>query len=535
MNLNFAILMMQRIAGQPGRWLVAGIVVLMLSSLCIADGQAQQADARIPENREAEALFDEALAAFERGDYALAQRRFQLVHEYPLHQKSTASLLMAGKALYRMEAYDRAEETLRALLRRYPNTSYRDRAEQLIEYIQQGASGTTSVIRLGIALPLTDDDAALAQALFNGIRLAVDEHNGLRRRMASPDEPVRLASADSGQAEGVVTERTRVPNQPIQMYFRDTRGTASGARAAVDSLVQMDRVDLIVGPLFSHEARAAAEAAERAGVVMIAPMATEESVSAGRRYVFQANPTITARGEAMARFAARGLLVDAAGIIVEGGNSISERMADGFNRGFRREGGAVAFYERLASARSWSRLPEHFEADSLSRDSLAQAEAVYLPIAGDDAAGQIQDALIGINWASQEYGLTLRVLGNAEWHDLPIKNRASQFTATYTNDFYVDETRADVQDFIRRYRLLTGQPPDGLGGSARRLAYTGYDVGQFVINRLSEGASAGVLADRLRSAGPYEGLGSRIHFDGDNVNQSLFIHRYRNGRIERVR
>ena len=516
--------------------LLVGAIWLLISGLGGPVAHAQTSDARVPQISEAEALFDQAVAAFERGDYALARRRFQLVHEYPLHQKTTASLLMAGKALYRMGEYARAEETLQTLLRRYSSTSYRDQAEQVIAYAQEaqrGEGAESGAIRLGIALPLSDTDASLAQALFNGIRLAVDEHNGLQRRPA-PAAPGRTVSAGADQSPQVVTERTRVPRRPVEMHFRDSRGTAAGARAAVDSLVERDRVDLIVGPLYSYEARAAGERAERTQTVMVAPMATDESVSAGRRYVFQANPTRAARGKAMARFAQRGLLMDAAGIIIEAGNSVSERMADSFSQAMQRAGGTLAFHEKLPSARSWSRLPEQFQADSLSRDSLARAEAVYLPISGEEAAGQIQDALIGINWVSQEYGLTLRVLGNAEWHDLPIKDRASQFTTTYTNDFYVDETRADVQDFARRYRLLTGRTPDQLDATTRRLAFTGHDVARYAIERLSN-ADGAALAEEMRRAPRYEGLGTRIHFNGQNVNQSLFIHRYRNGRVERVR
>jgi hypothetical protein len=41
--------------------------------------------------------------------------------------------------------------------------------------------------------------------------------------------------------------------------------------------------------------------------------------------------------------------------------------------------------------------------------------------------------------------------------------------------------------------------------------------------------------EALRGAGRFEGLGTRIHFQGGNVNQAMFFHRYRNNRIERLR
>lgn len=502
------------------------LLVWSVLSLAVPSVRAQTEAPAIPQIEEAEALFEQALAAFERGDYALARRRFQLINEYELNQKTTAALLMTGKAFYRMGEYRRAIDVLNTLIQRYPDTSYRDEARQVLEYAHRAlqSSRAPDVIRLGIALPLKAGDAPLAQALFNGIRLAVEEHNGLPGSSDST-ERVRLAAtrADGG-----------IPDRVVRMYFRDTRSHPDSARAAVDSLVNIDRVDAIIGPLRSPEAQEAAEATERAGVVLMAPLANDESVSAGRRYVFQANPTITMRGEIMARFAVRGLLVDNVGVIFERGNSYSERMAEGFRQEIRRRKAKVVFNEELPNPRAWSRLPEQFAADSLSRDSVAAAEAIYLPISGQDAQGRIQDALTGLDRISRRYGMSLRVLGNTQWHNLPVEKQASQFLATYTNDFYVDETRPAVRDFVRRYRRLTGELPDEMDATRRRLAFTGYDVARFLLQRMSR-TSGRPLEEKIRNAPQYEGLGIRIDFKGDNVNHAMFIHRYRNGQIERVR
>ncbi|PSQ74474.1 MAG: hypothetical protein BRD34_00415, partial [Bacteroidetes bacterium QH_6_64_77] len=193
------------------------------------------------------------------------------------------------------------------------------------------------------------------------------------------------------------------------------------------------------------------------------PVATGESVSKGRDYVFQANPTISARGRVMARVAKNGLLIDRAGVIYESGNSYSARMAEGFEAEARRRGLEVPLTVPLQDPRDWSRLPALIEensldigqepgaakADSGAVDSLlAQAEALYLPVSGEGAAGRIQGALTGI----QQVLPGTRVLGNAEWHDLPFTKAASDMQATYTNGFHVQTSRPAVQRFVRRYR-----------------------------------------------------------------------------------
>jgi ABC-type branched-subunit amino acid transport system substrate-binding protein len=257
----------------------------------------------------------------------------------------------------------------------------------------------------------------------------------------------------------------------------------------------------------------------------VAPLATDEAVSAGRSYVFQANPTIEMRGRQMARFAARGLLMDMTGLLVEDGNAISERMARGFKAEAREQGMGVLFETVIDNPREWSNLPE-----KVRRDTLGLVDAVYLPIAGRDAGGRIQDALTGL----ERLRTDVRVLGNAEWHDLAVEQQASAFNATYTNDFYLDETRPEVQDFVRRFRLLTGETPDLLDVSAQRLAYTGYDVARFLIQTLPPDLSGG-LREALREARRYEGLGLRIDFAEGNVNEALFYHRYRGGAVELLR
>lgn len=538
-----------------------GLVAMLfvLAGMTAGPTQAQERDT-IPRISNAELMFEQGLAAFERGQYETAYERFRLVSEYELNRKTTAALLMSGKTLVRLGRYREAIDRLEVLLNRYPGTSYRDQAESVIDLAQsrltdRGARPDT--LRIGVLLPMGDAQVALSQALFNGVRLAVDEHNGVRRRFV---RPLGLqSSADSfevydtaeargdslAEAEGettvatptdtvrvdslqIITEQVGRPSWVAKMYFRRTGVQADAARAAVDSLERLDEVDVIVGPIRSEVARPAGRQAEQARVLLMAPLATHESVSQGRDYVFQANPTIRQRGRTMARFAANGLLLEQGAVIYERGNSFSSRMAQGFQQEARRQELAVPFTIPLQGPKGWSRLSTIVEKDSTLTDSLlSQPEAFYLPVAGRGSTGKIQGVLTGL----QQVVPNARALGNAEWHDLPFREAASDHTATYTNDFNVQTGRKAVQRFIRRYRLLTGTTPDELSVDARRLAYTGYDVATFLLSELSP-STVERGPQVLRNAPRYEGLGSRIDFRGGNVNQAMFIHRYRYQQLE---
>lgn len=509
-------------------------------------------------------MFEQGVAAFERGDYEKAAERLRLVNDYGLNRTTTAALVMEGKALLRLGRYREAVDVIDTLLDRYPETSYEAEAKSVRETAREQIrerEQRVDTVRVGVALPMADEYVSFSQALFNGIRLAVDEQNGLRRRYvpppglkAAPDSfdvaaTARAYSDSLAEAEGrttvttatdtvrvdsmqVVTEQTERPDWVAKMYFRSTNGTPDGARAAVDSLVQQDDVDVILGPLFSRTARAAGEVAERASTLLLAPLATDESVSEGRDYVFQTNPTIRLRGRLMARFASEGLLTENASLIYERGTSESERMADGFREEAKQQEFSVPFTLRLDSPRDWTRLPEVVDEDSTITDSLfAATEAFYLPIAGSNASGKIQDALTGLS----RFRTEARVLGNSNWHNLSVKKEASAFTATYATPFSVDRTRPEVQRFIRRYRLLTGTTPDALSSPReQRLAYTGYDVAHFLLTTLTPSETRPGPA-ALREPSTYEGLGIRVDFREGTVNQAMFFHRYRNNKLERLR
>jgi ABC-type branched-subunit amino acid transport system substrate-binding protein len=545
------------------RVLLAGLVV-GVATVGTVQAQVQPPRDSIPRNPDAELMFEQGLSAFERGAYDQAAERFRLVNDYRLNRKTTAALVMQGKALLRLGRYEEAVTVLTTLLDRYPQTSYRDEAKRVLDMARgRVEAGQTRVdtLHIGIMLPTADEYVGLTQAMFNGIRLAVDEHNGLRRRFVPP--PGLRASTDSfsvvntadvygdslAEAEGrttvttttdtlrvdslqVVTEQQGRPDWVAKMHFRAVSGSKKAAQAAADSLVSTDGVDLVLGPLFSHTARAAGGVAEQARVPLIAPLATDGSVSEGRTYVFQANPTVPLRGRIMARFAAQSLLTKGASIIYEKDNATSRQMAEGFQAEAKKHDLKVPFVLPLDNPRDWSRLPEAIEDDSTITDTMfADTEAFYLPIAGRNASGKIQDALTGMSRLNTE----ARILGNSYWHNLTVKQEASAFTATYANDFNVRTGRPEVQDFMRRYRLLTGTTPDDLSVRGQRLAYTGYDIATFVLSVLSPSPpSSG--PDDLRTESAYEGLGIRLHFPNDqNVNGAMFFQRYRNNRIELLR
>ena len=479
------------------------ILLLICSGLSLRS-QAQPIQDLIPTLESAESVFRTAVQAYDDQQFDVADRLFGVVaNNYEFHKKTTAALLMQGKALYQNQQYQQAIEVLRNLTNRYPTSRYINEAQQIIAYADLGVNNVvveSQSFKLGIALPLNAEAAALSQQLFNGIRMAVDEYN-----------------------QSIASLNDSLDRPEILMIFRDTENNVSQTRQVIRDLIDVENVDAIIGPLFSSEAIAAAEEAERSNTVMIAPLATAKEVSENRRFVFQANPTLEVRGKLMARFVVRGLGLESIGLITDYTNSESLGMARGFERELSELGVALEYQHFISDARSWFRL-----GDEISRDTLLLARAVYLPINGGNASTLIGGALGSLG--RMGVGSRLRILGNVEWHNIANVSLASNYSATYSNDFYVASDDSIAINFQNRYISTYSESPS-------RLSYSGYDVTAFLTRQLNLVVFSPSLNLEaiLRGAPPFQGVGIRIDFSNGNVNESMFYHRYRDGNQDLLR
>lgn len=453
---------------------VAALAVVLLAAPVAA--QPAAAD-RVPA---AEAAFQNGLASYRSGAFAEAERLFaRAATEYGYNERTTAAVLMAAKAAYAEADFDRAIELATRLTDEYPRSRYAEEAARVRQLARQGGPGGRGrPFDLGVILPIDGPDGYLGQAVFNGVRIAVDAHN------------------DAGRG------------RPVRLVFRDSGGSGPGGADAVQAVVAAG-ADAIVGPLRSDEAGQAGAVAEAAGVVLLAPLATDQSVSQGRDYVFQGNPTFPARGRAMARYAVGRLGLTRLGVASEGG-TLSADMAGAFATEARRLGARVVFEETLQSAGQWEDLDR-----AVGAEALASVQAVYLPVTGREAPQYAADALRALAALDR----APRPLGNTEWEGLPSSSRAraSRLGAVFTQDFFVAPGAADA--FGERYRELSGLGPD-------RLALIGYDLTGFLLSRL-DAAEDGSLADALRTGRRFDGLAHRFAFEDGQVNESLFILGYR--------
>lgn len=438
---------------------------------------------------QAEAQFQSALIAFESEEYGAAYRGFMEVYNRaPVHSKTTAALLMAGKSLYRSGDFAQSLSLLKEFHRTYPSSRYMEEVSQVMAYarLELGKEELQSnAVRIGVALPLTGVDPSLSHSLFAGIRLAADLHNSSSPAM-------------------------------IQLVFRDTRNSSAGARSAISELAD-EGVEAIIGPLFSEEVLAAARRAERAGILMLAPLATDAGVTRGRKHVFQANAVLEEHGAFMARAAIQDLGLDRFGVVAQAGSTVSMARARGFTEAAYRARADIEFNVLLQSSSDWLRLPE-----LIGPEQMAEIDGLFLSVHADseqDIARIVEGVLTRLGRLRGRP----HILGASAWHQVDLDQFAQRLKVTYADVYHVNELSNAVRNFRQAYRT------QNLGATPDRLAYIGYDVARLLLQYVEQGED---LASGLRSAARYDGVSTRIRFDESQRNAALFLfHHSPNGGI----
>ncbi len=463
----------------------------LLLVLGLTGGDAFAQTGRVIERSPAaDSMLAHGFQSFEDGNWQRAFEQFRAVETtYGRNASSSTARIMAAKSAFQLGEFERTRDLLAAFTIDFPGSTYANAARSLEQRaFTAGTDRSDDVLQIGIMLPLSESARVPSQQLFNGIRMAVDNHN---------HDPSNLK---------------------VRMVFRDISGGADAAASTVSHLAEQG-ADVIIGTLFSASAVAAAERADEEGVVFIAPMATDERVSDGRRFAFQANPSMRARGRAMGRFAVNGLRLDRLAVIAMADErNITERLADGFIQGASEQGAAINLIQVLDSQAEFLSLP-----DTLAADTLQFVDAVYVPMASRNTA-EVAGRILGV---FDRWSRNTRLLGNTAWHDLPQRSHASRYQLTYSNDFFPDLNSTEFLQFGWGYYDLSGE-------EVGRLGVSGYDVTRFVLQILNSMDSRS-LVDRIRNAPPFQGFGTRIAFNGGNVNEGLFYHRYRDVRLSLIR
>lgn len=153
-------------------------------------------------------------------------------------------------------------------------------------------------------------------------------------------------SAELGRSieKGIKFAHSQTPTilgRPVELVFFDNKGDKKLAATLAKTLIEDEKVDCIIGSNSSDIAMVVARVAEKAGVPLLVPSATNPLITQNKKYVFRACFVDTFQASAAAFYAANDLASKTAAVIVESENIYSVGLAKNFEDNYIRRGGKV--------------------------------------------------------------------------------------------------------------------------------------------------------------------------------------------------
>lgn len=307
----------------------------------------------------------------------------------------------------------------------------------------------------------------------------------------------QLAVAELNDSGGV---RIGSVAHRVVLIDAEAQNRPDAAAVAARRLVNLDSVDVLIGPQLSALAIAAAPIAEESEVLMIAPMASNPRVTEGRRFVFRLAFLDSFQGEVLAHFAFDSLGIRRAGVLHDAANPYGRDIAALFARSFTARGGTIVGIEHFDVDGSHDLRPQ------LRRLMAGNPQALLLPNFVTSDSPQLRQA--------RDLGFRGRFLGTDSWdvRDLAAtpESRGSFVVAGWDRD----TTRARAKRFHRLWQRAYGSAPHATAAAT-------YDAVHIVTEAMRRAGSRGgpSLADSLRVLGRFEGALATYDFRGSNDPQ----------------
>lgn len=285
----------------------------------------------------------------------------------------------------------------------------------------------TTIIKIGLVVPLTGDVKTFGESVKNAVLLAVEEANA---------------------KGGVIGKK-------IKIVLADDKNDPTESANAGSKLINQDRVKAIVGSVSSKCSIPLSEICQDATIVMITPTSTNPKVTVdeyGKRkdYVFRACFIDPFQGAVAAKFALENLKVKKAAVLYDVGNDYVKGLAEFFHHAFTKGGGKINVYE------SYAKDDVDFSA-LLTKVKVDNPDVLFIPDYYNKVGLIVKQA--------RQLGIKATFLGGDGW-DSPemVKIAGDAIEGGYfTNHYSPEDPRAEVQEWVSKYQAKYGAKPDALG------------------------------------------------------------------------
>jgi len=257
-----------------------------------------------------------------------------------------------------------------------------------------------------------------------------------------------LMAVEDVNAKGGVLGMKVVP------VVADSQCTADPAVNAANKVIDVDKVNYIVGEVCSSASIPVSEVAQEKHIVQISPTSTNANVTlkadgTAKEYVFRACFIDPFQGLVMGKFAlSKGFKT--AFIMEDKANDYVLGLAEAFEKTFTENGGTVVGRE------AYTGKDTDFSA-ILAKVADSKAEMVWLP--------DYYNIVNLVMAQAKEKGITATFMGGDGWDSADLDKAAAE-GGYYSNHYSPDSTSPVAVDFVKRYQAKYNSVPDALAALA---------------------------------------------------------------------
>jgi branched-chain amino acid transport system substrate-binding protein len=237
---------------------------------------------------------------------------------------------------------------------------------------------------------------------------------------------------------------------------------------------------------------------------MISPSSTNRKVTLGRDMVSRVCFVDEFQGYVVAKFAFDNGMKKVA-ILFDQSAPYSKGLGEAFRNELTAMGGTITTEQAYTAG-------DANVSAQLQMIKTSGAEAVFLPGYYTDVGSIARQA--------RKIGITVPFLGGDGWDSSKLAEIGGEAVegSYYSNHYSFDETRPEVQDFVKKYKAKFGEVPDGL-------AALGYDAARVLFAAMDRAPNLGGkdLAKAIADTKDFPGVTGKITLDANRDAQKQAV------------
>ena len=280
----------------------------------------------------------------------------------------------------------------------------------------------------------------------------------------------------------------------ITLISEDDEGNAEKTVNAFTKLTNRNKVSFIFGSSTSGPTQAMTALAQRGGVILMSPSATNVDVTLAGDYIFRACFIDPFQGVVGADFAYGTLGSRRAAVLYDAGADYNTGLGEAFKNQFRALGGQVVADEAYQTG------DVDFNAQ-VTRIRATNPDVVYLPNYYNDVSLQAKQL--------RDQGVTCALVGGDGWDDLINNAEDEVLNGFWSSGFASDTTDPMGMAFVQAFQARFNRP-------ASQFSALGYDAMMLILDAIKAAGSFDTAAvkDALAEIdGVY--VTGNIRFDAD--------------------